>query len=157
MCCNSKGLNLTAWGLFTAVSDENGVMTTVNKPHVVEFHPVEVHHTSGAAHIRAARQYEHQSVQQYQATHLSDDRVATPDRKRRKQRHTASPAAGSAPITAAAATTAGMVRGSSDAHLIAADDSSYALQALYSMSWLWFCSQTALLFAMLSLCCADVM
>lgn len=85
-------MNLTARGLFTAVSDENGVMTTVNKPYVVEIHPVDVHHTSGAAHMRAAGQYEHQSVQQLQATHLSDDRVANPDRKRLKQRHTASPA-----------------------------------------------------------------
>ena len=83
--------------------------TAENKPLAVRFYPMAVRHTSGAAHATAARHhYERQSVQQFQATHLTVDRVATPDRKRRKQRHTASPAASSVPNTAAATAAATM-------------------------------------------------
>ena len=83
--------------------------TAVDRFHAVRFCPVELRHSSGAAHITATRQYhEHQRVQQYQATHLTVDRVANPDRKRRKQRHTASPAASSVPHTAAASAAATM-------------------------------------------------
>ena len=77
--------------------------TAVDRFHAVRFCPVELRHSSGAAHITATRQYhEDQRVQQCQATHLTVDRVANPDRKRRKQRHTASPAADSVPSTPAA-------------------------------------------------------
>lgn len=70
-----------------AVSDSRDAETktspiAVNRAHAVRFYPVEVQHSSGAAHIRAARQcHKHRSVQQPQAARMSDDRVAMPDRK----------------------------------------------------------------------------
>ena len=83
--------------------------TAENQPLAVRFYPMDVRHTSGAAYATAARQhYEHHSVQHSQAAHLTVDRVATPDRKRRKQRHTANPAASSVPNTAAATAAATM-------------------------------------------------
>lgn len=70
-----------------AVSDSRNAETkaspiAVDRAHAVRFYPVEVQHSSGAAHIRAARQcHEHRSAQQPQAARLSDDRVAMSDRK----------------------------------------------------------------------------